>query len=103
MTYLVTIMLEVDIWADDIHKHPKYLKEEVIQWYKNQNYDKKNFEMNYIIQKIFKITYTTDYEEDNSEMSIVADPDDDGNYPIHIDKYPYLVAGKLIASYIDSI
>jgi len=98
MDYTVTIMMEVDIWADDIHKHPKYLKEEVIQWYKERNYDKQDFKIEYIMQRIFKITYKTDYEEDNAEMTIVVDPDDDGNYPILINKFPYLVAGKIISS-----
>ncbi len=98
MAYTATLMIKVDIWADDIHKHPKYLKEEVIQWYKEQNYDKKDFNMEYVLEKTFKITYTTDYEEDSVEMGIVADPDDDGNYPIYINKYPYLIAGKVLSA-----
>lgn len=101
MDYTVTIMMEVDIWADDVHKHPKYLKEEVIQWYKDLNYDKQDFEINYIFEKIFKITYTTDYEEDNVEMEIVVDPDKSGNYPIYINKFPYLVAGKIVSASCD--
>ena len=48
MDYTTTFMMEVDIWADDMHKHPKYLKEEVIEWYKQLNYDKKNFKIKYI-------------------------------------------------------
>ena len=98
MPYTITILAEVDIWADDIHKHPKYLKEEVIQWYKDRNNDKKDFNIEYVFQKIFKITYKSDYEEDNAEMQIVVDPDDDGNYPIYINKYPYLIAGKITSS-----
>lgn len=98
MPYTASITMEVDIWADGIHKHPKYLKEEVIQWYKDQNSDKENFNVNYVFQKIFKITYKTDYQEDSVEMSIVADPDDDGNYPIYINKQPYLIAGKVISA-----
>jgi hypothetical protein len=91
-------MMEVDIWADDIHKHPKYLKEEIIEWYKQRNYDKQEFKINYIFKHIFKVSYKSDYEEDSAEMQIVADPDDDGNYPIYINNYPYLVAGKIIPS-----
>ena len=98
MLYTVVILMEVDIWADDIHKHPKYLKEEVAQWYKDRNSDKQDFKVEYVMQKLFKITYKTDYEEDNAEMSIVADPDDDGNYPISIDKQFYLVASKVVSA-----
>ncbi len=89
--------MHVNIWTDDLKINVKANKDAVVKWYNEMNYDKENFRVEYVISNVFKITYDTDDEnEDRCMMEIVADPDDDGNYPIKIKGRMYLIAGKII-------
>ncbi len=94
---MVSFLMHVNIWADDLKINANENKDAVIKWYTEMNYDKQNFRVEYVISNVFKITYDTDDEnEDRCMMETVADPDDDGNYPIKIKGRMYLIAGKII-------
>lgn len=92
----VTFMMHVNIWRDDMYLNAKDHQELVIGWYLDMNNDKQNLKIEYVISNIFKVTYSTEDEEERCMMDIVADPDDDGNYPVKIKGYYYLIAGKVI-------
>lgn len=92
----VSFMMNVDVWADDVKVNCKDNQEAIIKWYMEMNDDKQNLKVEYVISNIFKITYTAEDEEEYCMMETVADPDDDGNYPIKIKGKFYLVCGKII-------
>lgn len=92
----VSFMMHVNVWRDDIYLNAKDNKHAIIAWYTEMNNDQENFKIEYVISNIFKITYSTDDEEERCLMDIVADPDDDGNYPIKIKGHYYLISGKVI-------
>jgi len=80
--------------------------DKVIKWYKdNANLsDAKDFEVKHVNGDRFEITCTIPSDElrSNKEEDVVffiemmVDPDDDGNHPIKIGRYNYLVVGKLV-------
>lgn len=93
----VSFMMHVNIWRDNVYLNVSEHKEAIVNWYTNMNDDKKNLKVEYVISNVFKITYSTNEdEEERCMMEIVADPDDDGNYPIKVKGIYYLVAGKVI-------
>lgn len=93
----VTFMMHVNIWHDDLYLNAKEHKDLIVKWYTEMNYDKQNFKIEYQISNVFKVMYYSEEdEEDRCMMEIVADPDDDGNYPLKIKGHHYLVAGKII-------
>lgn len=93
----VTFMMHVNVWRNDLYINVKDHKDSIIEWFTEMNQDQKNFKIEYVISNVFKITYDIeDDEEERCMMETVADPDDDGNYPLKIKGYYYLVSGKVI-------
>ena len=72
---------------------------DIIKWYKKRMSSRffkaalSKFEISHVSGNRFKVTYAT--SRLNFLPLQIADPDDDGDYPINIDGSLYLVIGKL--------
>lgn len=73
--------------------------ETIKKWYIEAVYDQLNFTIDHVENSVFKIEYDTETEEDDEflqiEKEMIADPDDDGNYPIIVNNRYYLISGKV--------
>jgi hypothetical protein len=54
-----------------------------------------NFKISHVAEDLFEFDYKTQ-DESFAYPEIIADPDDDGNHPIKIGKFTYLIAGRHI-------
>ena len=70
----------------------------IIAWYKKRMASNdyfttfvKNFKIVHVVDNLFEIECNTD---EFPEM--IVDPDDDGNHPVKIGKFPYLISGRVI-------
>lgn len=85
-------------------RHIAYDPEIVVLWYKIRLtdlasiYDVQIIDVVHVRDDMYKISYMMSYETDediNVINYLLVDPDDDGNYPITIDKVKYLVSGRM--------
>lgn len=74
----------------------------VISWYKKRMTTGSyfpdyvtNFKISHIVENLFEAEYKTQ-NESFAYPEIIADPDDDGNHPVKIGKFPYLISGRVI-------
>jgi hypothetical protein len=79
--------------------------DQIVHWYQNQLadvaaiYDVRIIEVSYVRDDVFKVGYIISQESDEDVKVInhlLADPDDDGNYPIKIGRKKYLVVGEIV-------
>ncbi len=89
-------------WNND----PKLI-DSIVDWYSEQVsgvgevYDATNIHVKHIRENIFTITYSMTYSspvKEDIELvgELLADPDDDGNYPLSYKKSKYLVIGQYL-------
>ena len=95
-----TFVMSVQLRADQmVVANTEDFANDIIKWYKKRmssRYFKaalSKFEISHVSGNRFKITYAT--SRPNFLPLQIADPDDDGMYPINIDGSLYLVIGKL--------
>ena len=98
-----SFFIEVSIFAEGDTLPASNYVNKVIKWYKTTAYDQLNFTIHHVENEVFKIEYDSetddnDYDFIEIEQGMIADPDDDGNYPLIINKRYYLVSGKVLSS-----
>lgn len=79
--------------------------EKIVLWYRKQTADIEEVygihinDISHVTDDVYKISYTMNQEDDSEDPEVLnhmlADPDDDGNYPIVIDRRKYLIVGEI--------
>jgi hypothetical protein len=99
----VVIFFDVDVACNGEEWGEQYvgrISDEVLKWYENMVGDHVMFD--HIVDNLFRAEYDSEDmtpEEIAVENEMIADPDDDGNYPLVIEnsrgKVEFLVMGHL--------
>jgi hypothetical protein len=90
----------------DIDNYKYFGNEQILEWYKKRCNDNisifteiSNPQITCIIDEyLYKLEFDTDepYEEAIIHAECLADPDDDGNYPVKVNGETFLIAGTLV-------